>query len=570
MPMPPLRRLRALLPGGAPPRPPSPPARTASEQAGIEDPADLDAALAAARVAIGKGDPEPAVELARRLLHADERTPAQAARAAALLGEVNDPDAVTLAVRARARWHAGDLSLARDDANASLAARDIATTRGLVRGIEGELRTLTPGWLPQLEAPRADPTGAPRTPRRVLHLVSGSRPWLEGGFAIRTHEVGRAQLAAGLDPHIATPPGFPGRIGVAGAPDTDVLDRVTYHRLDPDAKPGAVADQRITAAAIAFAALAEQLEPSVIAAAETASIMETTAQAALAVGRARGLPVILEVRGFRDEAWHLRAGGGAPPERYPLLRAADAATWAAADAVVTLGAGMRTELVARGVPDELIVLVPNAIDPDRFTPGPRDATLAADLGIGPEDVVVGYVGSLAAYEGVDMLVSATRALLDRGRPVRLLVVGDGEVAGTLRTQAVAIGLGDAAIFTGRVAHERVVPHIRLIDIFVAPRPDHRLTRLVTPIKPVEALAAGCAVVVSDLPALTELVTDGATGRTFPAGQQDALVEVLDGLVTDPDQRGRLRAAGSAWARSERTWAANGLRYRELVDRLTGS
>jgi glycosyltransferase involved in cell wall biosynthesis len=128
-------------------------------------------------------------------------------------------------------------------------------------------------------------------------------------------------------------------------------------------------------------------------------------------------------------------------------------------------------------------------------------------------------------------------------------------------------LGDAAILPGHVPHALVVPHLHLIDVFVVPRPDHRLTRLVTPIKPVEALAAGCSVVVSDLPALSELVRDGDTGRTFPAGRTDALVEVLDALVTDPDQRRRLAEAGSAWARTERTWAANGRRYRELIERL---
>jgi len=531
----------------------------------------LAAGLLAAREALAAGETGPALVVARAVLHEYRRAPGPAALVADMLGSIPDRsmDPILLAVRARVRWYAGDLTAARADATASQAGRDILTTRGLLRGIEGEQHTLRPGWLPAVNVPPLPRSGGRHAPR-VLHLVSTSRPWVEAGFAIRTHEVGRAQLAAGLDPHIATTPGFPGHVGVHGVPPTDQLDGVTYHRLDPDARIGQPDDTRVTASAAAFAGLARELAPTVIAAAETASIVETTAAAALSVGRRLGLPVILEVRGFRDEAWHFRTADRTLPERYALLRAADAALWSLADAVVTLGEGMRDELVTRGVRAERIAILPNAIDAERFGPGERDAGLAARLGIRPGEVVLGHVGSLAAYEGVGALLDAARVLIDRGRPVRVLIVGDGEAMPALRERVAALRLGSAAILTGRVPHGEVVAHLHLIDVFVVPRLDHRLTRLVTPIKPVEALAAGCTVVVSDLPALRELIGDQATGRTFQAGDADALVTVLDELVTDPDQRRRLADAGSAWARSERTWAANGRRYRELVERLTGA
>jgi glycosyltransferase involved in cell wall biosynthesis len=151
--------------------------------------------------------------------------------------------------------------------------------------------------------------------------------------------------------------------------------------------------------------------------------------------------------------------------------------------------------------------------------------------------------------------------------VRVLLVGDGGMREHLRTQAASLGLDEIAIMTGRVAYASVVDHLRLIDVFVVPRVDSRLTRLVTPIKPVEALAVARALVVSDLPALRELVTDRETGRTAAAGDVDNLVEVLDELVCDPDQRDRLGRAGRDWVLRERSLEANGRRYREIHERL---
>lgn len=530
-----------------------------------------DAAFAQAAAAIRAGDPAPAVALARSVLGTGGRSPALADSVYTLLLAVERPDAEVLALRARAARRAGHLTEARDDVQASLALEDSAATRSVWRFIEGERRALEPGWVPELSGgpsilrgwPGRSVVGRPIT-GRILHLVSTSRPWAEGGFAIRTHDVARSQVRAGLEVHVATPPGFPGPgVHIADAP---VVDGVHYHRLSPTAARDLPADARIARIADELAGLAGTLRPAAIQAAENADMTETTAQAAIAVGRHRSIPVVLEVRGFREEAWvgHVDAD---PPERYRLARAADAAAWASASAVVTLGARMRQEIESRGVPAARIRVIPNAVDADRFEPGARDPDLAATLGIRPDRVVIGYVGSLTWYEDLPELVWAVRGLLDRGREVQLLIVGDGPAAADIRAASQAAQLGDRLLLPGRVPHERIVAVERLIDVFVVARPDLRLTRLVTPIKPIEALAAGCAVVVSDLPALSELVTDHVTGRVVPAGDRQALVEALATLVTDPDARQRLGAAGTAWARSERSWAANGERYRTLFAEL---
>jgi glycosyltransferase involved in cell wall biosynthesis len=534
-----------------------------------------DAAFARATAAIRAGDPEPATTLALGALGRGRRSPALADAVYTILLEVERPDADVLAVRARAARQAGHLTPARDDASASLKLRPSGPTRTQLRFIEGELRALEPGWVPDVPAGSASDrrsgqpgTGGPASGRpvagRILHLVSTSQPWATGGFAIRTHDVARSQVGAGLDVHVATPPGFPGP-GTHVA-DEPLVDGVRYHRLSPTATRDLPADARIARIAAELADLARRLRPAAIQAAENADMSETTAQAALAVGRSLGIPVVLEVRGFREEAW-IGTHGADPSERYHLARAADSAAWASASAVVTLGATMRREIEHRGVPAERIRIVPNAVDTDRFTPGPKDPVLAATLGIRPGDVVVGYVGSLTWYEDLPALVWAVQGVVDRGREVRLLIAGDGPAAPDIRAAARAAGLGDRLLLPGRVPHERIVEIERLIDVFVVARMDLPLTRMVTPIKPIEALAAGCALVVSDLPALTEVVTDGVTGRVVPAGDRATLVEALDALVGDPIARQRLGAAGAAWARSERSWAANGERYRALFAEL---
>jgi glycosyltransferase involved in cell wall biosynthesis len=482
-----------------------------------------------------------------------------------LLRAAPRPSDALLAVRARAAWHAGSLSSAQADAVASLRARDIATTRRLLRSIEGERRVLEPGWLPMLPPVRAGALRSRPVTGRILQIVSTSLPISAGGFAIRTHEAARAQRGAGLDVHVATPPGVPGP-GRAVPPD-ERIDEVTYHHLAAAAERSAVADERITRTAVALLDLAKDLRPAAIQAAETAGMSETTAQAALAVGRALGVPVVLEVRGFREEAWLGRRGGGHAPERFELARVSDGSTWAAADAVVTLGEAMGAEIAARGVAMSRVHLVPNAVDPDRFTPGVPDPELARSLGIEPGDVVIGHAGSLLWYEDLATLARAVGRLREGGRPVRLLIVGDGEAAPEIRRAATSSGLGEALVMPGHVPYEGMVKYMRLIDVFVVARQDLRLTRLVTPIKPLEGLAVGAAVVVSDLPALGELVDDRVTGRLVPAGDAQALTMLLDELVADPEQRRRLGRQGAAWARTERSWAANGARYRALYEAL---
>jgi glycosyltransferase involved in cell wall biosynthesis len=242
---------------------------------------------------------------------------------------------------------------------------------------------------------------------------------------------------------------------------------------------------------------------------------------------------------------------------------------AAADAVVTLSDTMKAEVVERGIPAGKVTVVPNAVDPRRFQPRPRDEALFARLGFRRGETVLGYVSSLVAYEGIAYLLEATRILRDRGRRVRLLLVGDGEERGSLEDLAARLGLLERGIvrFTGRVPHGEVGAYYSVIDVFVVPRTNDRVSQLVTPLKPYEAMAMERCLVVSGVGALLEIIKAGETGQSFIPEDPTSLADEVEPLLDDPAERARLGANAREWVMANRTWRRNGELYRALYESI---
>lgn len=277
---------------------------------------------------------------------------------------------------------------------------------------------------------------------------------------------------------------------------------------------------------------------------------------AVAAARALGLPVVYEVRGLWEESAVASGRFERGDARYRHWRRRETETMRGADAVVTIGEALRDEVVSRGVDRSRVFVAPNGVDPSRFQPPRDDAALdpaARRVAARLAGTVLGYVGSIRALEGVDELVRGAAAARAAGHDVSLLVVGDGPELPELEELADELGLGVRAIFTGRVPHDRVADYYRLIDLFVVSRPDTEVTRTVTPLKPLEALASAKTLIVSDLPALREMVSDGETGLAYRAGDPDDLARQVGRLVEDPDLARRLAAAGRRWVVEERTW-----------------
>jgi len=239
----------------------------------------------------------------------------------------------------------------------------------------------------------------------------------------------------------------------------------------------------------------------------------------------------------------------------------------AAVLVLTLGEAMREEIVARGVPAEKILIVPNAVSGEFLEPLPDATALRQELTIGPDEHVVGVVSTLVPHEGIGTLLQATAILRARGLPVRALIVGDGPERAALQRQAAEAGLAQAAVFTGRVAAAKVRQFHALLDIFVVPRTPDRVCQLVTPLKPIEAMASGLCVVTSEVKALAEIVKQEVTGMQTLPQDPVSLADCLEYLLYSPDIRRKLGDNAREWVARDRTWAQNAARYRDAYASL---
>src|SRR5262249_27318567 len=410
---------------------------------------------------------------------------------------------------------------------------------------------------------------APHVPGRVLHLVTDALPSTSAGYTIRTHEIALAQRDAGLDPHVATTTGYPVTHGQIDGRRLVVLDGVPYHRLLPWRMPDGPSAGPSARGLELAATLTERLRPAVLHAASNFA----NARLALALGERYGLPVVYEVRGFWEDTWLSRYPDSdrlAGSELYQRNRQLETQCMLAADLVVTLGEAMREEIVARGVPAGKILIVPNAVSGEFLRPLPDASALRRELGIKPDEFVVGEVTSLVKHEGVGTLLEAIAILRGRGVPVRALIVGDGPERAALQRQAAESGLAEAAVFTGRVPAAEVRQFHALLDAFVVPRTPDRVCQLVTPLKPVEAMASGLCVVTSEVKALNEIVKHEVTGMQTVPQDPVSLSGTLEHLLYSPDIRRKLGDNAREWAARDRTWAHNAARYQDAYARLAAT
>jgi PEP-CTERM/exosortase A-associated glycosyltransferase len=245
------------------------------------------------------------------------------------------------------------------------------------------------------------------------------------------------------------------------------------------------------------------------------------------------------------------------------VRALETQALKRADHVTTICEGLRQDIVGRGIPAQRVTVIPNAVDAASFqVGGVADEELKARLGLAGR-TVVGFIGSFYAYEGLDLLLDALPSILGALPDVRVLLVGGGPQDAALQARAAALGVADKVVFAGRVPHAAVNRYYDLVDVLAYPRHSMRLTELVTPLKPLEAMAQGRLLVASDVGGHRELIEHGRTGILFRAGDRDALAAAVVGLVRDRASWPRLRAAGRRFVESERTWKRSVTRYREV-------
>jgi glycosyltransferase involved in cell wall biosynthesis len=477
------------------------------------------------------------------------------------------PDSVVLLREARIAFtKAGALTLHLE---ATQAQRRIADTPALARSEQrtvGRLRETSADWRPRVLTPRL--SLPPVSSGLVVHLLKVSLPYRQSGYTLRSKYTLEGQRAAGLEPVALTPLGFPRSIGLTDFSAEDNVGGIRYIRLDPGPgyDPDPPYDRYLEDYLSAAVPVVEDIAPAVIHA-HSGSRGYDSALIGIALGRHFGLPVVYEVRGFFESLWTADAGWSERSEVYRRRLDTENRCMAEADAVVTLSESMRAEIIGRGIPAEKVAVVPNGVDTDIFQPRQPTSKLVDRYGLA-NSFVFGYVSNLDHWrEGHELLINAAVALQRRGVKATALIVGDGNRRRELERTARRLDAGDAVIFTGRVPHQEVLDYYALLDVFVIPRVDERAARLVTPLKPLEAMAAGVPLVTSDLEALREITGDGERGRHFPAGDGAGLADVLAQLEADPAQREAMAVAARRWVLAERQWRANGRRYADIYARL---
>jgi len=396
---------------------------------------------------------------------------------------------------------------------------------------------------------------------RVLHILDHSLP-LHSGYTFRTRAILKSQQAAGLTVRGVTGP----RHADAG-PEIEEIDGLTFHRVAGQfaGPPGLSEWREIEAFREGIEGVARQWQPEVLHAHSPA----LCGMAGLRAAKRLGLPFVYEIRAFWEDAAVGNGTGREGSLKYRLTRALENRVVAGADAVFTICKGLRDDLVARGHDGEKIGLSPNGVDLALFgDPVARDDALAHALGIGAGPVV-GFIGSFYDYEGLDDLVAALPALRQRHPHAQLLLVGGGPMNEALRAQAAASPAGDAIVFTGRVQHAEVERYYSLIDVLAYPRKHSRLTDLVTPLKPLEAMAQRRIVAASDVGGHRELITDGQTGLLFPPDDPMRMAASLADFIDRRDSWPTMREAGRAHVAAHHDWARNVQRYQRVYQDLIG-
>jgi PEP-CTERM/exosortase A-associated glycosyltransferase len=399
---------------------------------------------------------------------------------------------------------------------------------------------------------------------RILHVLDHSLP-LHSGYAFRTIAILREQRRLGWDTRQLTTP----RHGRDSQDITEVegwqFDRTPLRRSALSKIPGVVYLQEMMATASRIRGIAATFHPDVI----HAHSPVLNALPALWVGRSLGIPVVYEVRALWEDA---AVDHGITREgslRYRVSRTLETFALRHANAITTICEGLRAEIQARGVAAERIIVVPNAVDVDEFkSGGVEDPALRAKLGLEGK-TVIGFAGSFYGYEGLDLLIEALALLASQHPALRLLLVGGGPQEAQLKDLTAKSNLADRVVFTGRVPHEDVPRYYDLMDFLAYPRRSMRLTEIVTPLKPLEAMAQGRIVVASDVGGHRELVRDGETGFLFKAGHAGALARAVKDVLDRREHWDRVRAAARKFVESERTWTRNVPLYADayrLLDR----
>ena len=420
---------------------------------------------------------------------------------------------------------------------------------------------------------------------KILHILDHSLP-LHSGYTFRSQNIFREQRKRGWQPVIVTSPKH--EESWKGAwQKQEQIEGFRYYRTGPVSHNGLPFEAEIRL----MAALGRQVME--VAKLEKPDILHAhspvlNAVPAIWVGRKLKIPVVYEIRAFWEDAGVDHGTYTQDSPKYRVVRSIETQVCRHADHVTVLCDGLKQELTKRGIPANKISVVYNGVSPDDFAHSQPDAELAKAWNLDGKKVI-GFIGSFYRYEGLDLLIEAFARLAAKRSDIALLLVGGGEMEEELRKQIKRLSLAvdsridnlsamcnpnpkskiqnpkyhNRVLMPGRIPHNRIPGVYALVDILAYPRYSMRLTELVTPLKPLEAMAMGKALVASDVGGHQELIQHGETGLLFPAGDSKALAATLESLLDNDSLRRRLQSQGPTWVHEHHTWEITTSVYQDI-------
>ncbi len=400
---------------------------------------------------------------------------------------------------------------------------------------------------------------------KVLHILDHSIP-VADGYSIRSQNILRFQRELGLEPVAVTSARHVDRYRAAVTAEVETIDGIRYHRTASAGEsrlPLVPELQRLRRMTRRVEAVVSCERPDILHAHSPC----LWGLAAARVARRQKIPLVYEVRGFWEDA--LVDSGKTSPNsvRYRLIQSLEARVCQSAAVVTTIAHGLKEDLVARGIDAGKIFLVPNGVEVDRFSRLHSDQELISELGLAGK-TVVGYIGSLFAWEGIDDLVRAVPSIVRRAPHARILIVGGGELASRTERLIEELDVAEFVKLIGRIPHHEVTRYYSILDVLVYPRKSTRNTELCTPLKPLEAMAMEKAILGSDVGGIRELVV-GGTGLLYRAGDPSALARQCLKLISDQDQRIRFGRAARAHVTETRGWKTLVARYLDVYANALG-
>tara|TARA_R110002110_G_scaffold91264_1_gene237383 strand:- start:38697 stop:39896 length:1200 start_codon:yes stop_codon:yes gene_type:complete len=397
---------------------------------------------------------------------------------------------------------------------------------------------------------------------RILHVLDHSIP-LHSGYTFRTRNILRQQRKLGWDTCHVT-----GLKHTEYAAETEEVDGLMFYRTK--ASSSSLGKWPVLNQWDVVNTLAQRIEEVVLI--EKPDILHAhspalNGMAALRIGKKLGIPVVYECRAFWEDAAVDHGTSSEWGLRYRMTRAMETYVFKHANEITTICEGLRSEIAGRGISVQKISVIPNAVDVDDFAFfSPPDVSLLSELGLEGK-TVLGFIGSFYAYEGLCFLLDALPAVLEHEPDVALLLVGGGPQESAIENRIQELGIGHAVVRKGRVPHQEVHKYYDLVDLFVYPRHSMRLTELVTPLKPLEAMAQGRLLIASDVGGHKELIEPGKTGYLFRADDQQSLIDCVVQSLAQRDEWPAIRRNGRAYVENERNWPVSVANYQSVYGAL---